>query len=74
MGNNKYKIYENLVFVSQIGIMMIVPIFLGVFIGNWLDSKVGTNSIFLLIFIVLGVASAFLNLYKVTMKRIIRRK
>lgn len=74
MSNNKFRIYENLVFVSQIGIMMIVPIFLGVFVGNWIDSKLNTNSIFLLLFIVLGVASAFLNLYKVTMGRINRRK
>ena len=72
--NNRFKIYENLAFIGQIGIMMIVPIFIGVFIGNWLDSKVHTNGIFLLIFILLGVASSFLNLYKVTLGRIDKRK
>ena len=71
---NKLGILENLAIVSQIGIMMVVPIFLGVIAGNWLDSKLNTGSIFLLICIVLGVASSFMNLYKVTMSRINRRK
>lgn len=71
---NKFQIYENLAFVSQIGIMMVVPIFLGVYIGNWIDEKLNTGSIFLLIFVVLGVASSFLNLYKVTVSRLGKRK
>ena len=68
MDNNKMKIFQNLALVTQIGIMMIVPIFIGLFTGRFLDDKLGTGNIFLLIFIVLGVGAAFMNLYKIAMK------
>lgn len=73
MKNGKYKMYENLVFVTQIGLMMAIPIVMSVLIGNYIDEKLGTGSIFLLIFIGLGVASSFLNLYKI-MNRILNKR
>ena len=66
--NNKIKIFQNLALVSQIGIMMILPIVIGLFIGKFLDEKLGTGYIFLFIFLVIGVGSAFLNLYKIGMR------
>lgn len=66
--NNKIKIFQNLALVSQIGIMMIVPIVIGLFIGKFLDEKLGTGYIFLFIFLVIGVGAAFLNLYKIGMR------
>lgn len=74
MKNGKYKMYENLAFVSQIGLMMAIPIVMSVFIGNYIDEKLGTGSIFLLIFIGLGVASSFLNLYKIMNRLLNKRK
>lgn len=74
MKKGKYKMYENLIFVSQIGLMMALPIIMSVYIGSYIDKKLGTGSLFLLIFIGVGVASSFLNLYKITIKRIDRRK
>lgn len=74
MKNGNYKIYENLVFVSQVGLMMALPIVICVIIGNYIDEKLGTGSIFLLVFIALGVASSFLNLYKIMMRLINKRK
>ncbi len=74
MDNKNYKMYENLAFLTHVGLMMVIPIFLGVFFGNYLDEKFQTGSIFLLIFIIIGVLSAFLNIYKVAMKRIDKRK
>lgn len=74
MNKGKYKIYENLVFVSQVGLMMALPIVISVLLGNYIDEKLGTGSIFLLIFIALGVASSFLNLYKIMMRLINKRK
>jgi len=47
--------YENLFYISQIGISMVVPIFAGVYIGNYLDDKFSTGGILLLVFIILGV-------------------
>ncbi|MDP3386765.1 MAG: AtpZ/AtpI family protein [Eubacteriales bacterium] len=66
--NNKIKIFQNLALVSQIGIMMIVPIVIGLFIGKFLDEKLGTGYVFLFIFLVIGVGAAFINLYKIGMR------
>ncbi|MBV1728838.1 MAG: AtpZ/AtpI family protein [Methanobacterium sp.] len=66
--NNKIKIFQNLALVSQIGIMMIVPIAIGLFIGKFLDEKLGTGYVFLFIFLVIGVGAAFVNLYKIGMR------
>lgn len=66
--NRKIKIFQNLVLVSQIGIMMIVPIVMGLFIGKFLDQKLGSGNVFLFIFLVIGVGAAFVNLYKVGMR------
>jgi len=69
MSKKDYRMYENLIYVSQIGISMVIPIFAGVYIGNYLDEKFSTGGIFLLIFIILGVGTSFLNLYKLAMKK-----
>lgn len=68
MGSKKYRKYENLILITQVGIMMIVPIILCFFIGKFIDSKLGTGNIFLFIFIIIGVAAAFVNLYKIAMR------
>lgn len=49
--------------ITQLGISMIVPIIGCIFIGKWLDTKFGTNIIFLVIFTILGVGAAFRTLY-----------
>lgn len=74
MSKDKYKMYENLIFITQIGLMMALPIVICVLLGNYIDEKLGTGSIFLFIFIGLGVASSFLNLYKIMMKILNKRK
>ncbi|MBN2285469.1 MAG: AtpZ/AtpI family protein [Tissierellales bacterium] len=68
MNHKRTKILENLALVTQIGIVMIVPIMIGLFLGKFLDEKLGTGNIFLLIFIIAGVGSAFLNVYKIAMR------
>ncbi|MDW7662946.1 MAG: AtpZ/AtpI family protein, partial [Bacillota bacterium] len=62
MKKNQNNILQNLALLSQVGIMMIVPIIGGVFIGNWLDRKFGDGSIFLIICLLLGVGASFRNL------------
>ena len=64
--NNDRSALKNLALISQVGISMITPILLGVFIGGWLDKKVGTNGLFMLVFIFLGVGGGFMNLFKIT--------
>lgn len=65
--DNNYKdTLKNLTLISQVGISIITPILLGVFIGQLLDKWIGTKSIFVIIFIILGAGGGFLNLFKIT--------
>lgn len=50
--------------ISQIGIMILIPIVGCLFIGKFIDSKLNTSPVFLLIFIVLGIGGAFMSVYK----------
>lgn len=56
---------ENVALISQIGIMMIVPIIGGVYLGRWIDSRLNTQPIFLFVFILLGIGGSFTNLFKI---------
>ncbi len=68
MDKKKYKAFQNIALVTQIGISMIIPIMAGLFIGQFIDEKVGTRYLFMFIFIIMGVISAFLNLYKIALR------
>ena len=63
---NYYKSLSNLALLSQIGFSMIVPIIGCVWIGNFLMNKFELGSWVLFLFIILGVFSAFANLFKIT--------
>lgn len=58
-------IIKGLVMITQIGISMLVPIFLGAFIGYQFDRLFGTGFLFL-VFLLLGILAAFRNIYKLT--------
>ncbi len=62
---NKSSVAKGILMISQIGISMLVPIFLCVFAGSKLDDLLGTNYI-TLIAIVLGIMAAFRNIYLMT--------
>lgn len=60
MRNN--KVIKALMLITQLGISMMVPIFLCVFAGSWIDKKAGTGwGMPVLLF--LGIAAAFRNVY-----------
>jgi len=61
---------KNLGLITQVGLLMAIPIFLCVFGGIWLDERFGTSPLFLIIFIILGVLSAFRNMYKIIMAQV----
>ena len=64
MKKNK-GIMQGVILVSQLGISMLVPIFLCVYIGQKLDSWFVKNY-FTIIFLVLGIAAAYRNVYYLT--------
>ena len=61
---NRYKseVYKSLALITQFGINMIVPIFLCMFIGIFLDRKLGTSYIVIIMFF-LGAAAGARNVY-----------
>jgi len=70
----KSSVFENLALMSQIGISMIMPIIMGLYIGNWLDNRLGTGPVFLFIFIIMGIISAFISVYKLTQRQFGQKK
>ena len=52
-----------LALLEQVGLSMAIPIFLCVFLGVFLDKITNKSPSFLVIFILLGVGSAFRNLF-----------
>jgi len=74
LDKNRLKIMQGLVLITQIGIVMLVPIAIGFFLGRFLDNLIGTNYIFLFIFIIIGVGAAFLNLFKIGLRDQDKRK
>ncbi len=64
---DKRKIASAYTLISQIAINILVIIFGCFFIGRFLDNVLGTSPWLMLIFLILGVLSAFLNMYKIAM-------
>lgn len=60
------EIARALSLLSQIGISMLVPIFICFFIGSFIDKIFDTSPIFMLIFILLGIGGGFRSIYMLT--------
>jgi F0F1-type ATP synthase assembly protein I len=54
--------------VTQVGLTMLVSIGVGFGIGWFLDHKLATGGLFLIIFILLGVGAGFWSVYRLIMK------
>lgn len=50
--------------LSSVGLMFPISIALGYYLGSALDRWLGTGTKLMMLFVVLGVIGAFLNLYK----------
>lgn len=64
---------RNLVLITQLGFHVVTPIFLCLFVGIWLDRRLGT-SILALLFLILGVLSGGLSAYKLAKQAIDQEK
>ena len=65
MGEKQRKIFRSFTMISQIGISMMVPIFLCAGIGWWMDGQFHTQ-IWFLVMIFIGIGAAFRNVYMLT--------
>ncbi|MBM7684551.1 MAG: synthase protein [Epulopiscium sp.] len=72
--NKKAEIFALLSLISQIGIMMALPIIFCVLLGNYLDKWFDTGVLFLVIFSFLGAGAAFRNLFFIASKGVKSRK
>jgi len=57
--------------VSSIGIALVLAIFGCFYLGRWLDQKLGTEPYLTLLFLLIGIAAGFRNIY-VLIKRYLR--
>lgn len=61
------KAVRNLTYISQVAFIMLTPIIGCIFLGNWLDEKLGTSPWILMFGVIIGVGTAFVSLYKFVM-------
>ncbi len=65
----KFNYLKYISLITQVSLVMVIPIFISFFVGRWLDEKFGTEAIFMIIFIVLGVGASFRNLFKIILSK-----
>ena len=68
MENDKKKLIKSLYYLSTVGLAMALSICIGAFLGIWLDKKLGTEPWLFFVFLALGIAAAFRNLYVMVKK------
>lgn len=56
-------VYQSLTMIGQFGINMLVPVFACFFLGIFLDEKLGTSFLVIILFFV-GAAAGFWNIYR----------
>ncbi len=49
--------------LSSMGIAMVIAIFGCFFLGRWLDRQLGTDPYLALVFLLIGIAAGFRNIY-----------
>lgn len=63
------EVYQTLALISQFGINMLVPIFLCSFAGIYLDKKLGTDFIMIILFFI-GAVSGGYNVYRMSKRHL----
>ena len=67
--NKKHReMFKGLSLLTQIGFSIVACVLLGVLLGKFLDSVLGTSPWLLLVFSFLGVAAAFRSLFDLIKK------
>lgn len=71
--NNKKKSFDYaalkpLAMLSHFGMIIILPLIAGIAIGGFLDAKLGTKPLLLIVFMLIFLLSGMMNLYRTAMK------
>lgn len=67
---NRVSIMKNLALVTQVALIFLTSLFVCLGIGYFLDKLIGTNLVFKIVFLVIGVLTGWTSVYKVIMKNI----
>jgi ATP synthase protein I len=67
-GGEKGREAVRLARLSSVGIAFILCSFIGYGIGYYVDKAVHTRPVFTIVFIIIGVAAGFLNVYRAVTK------
>ncbi|MDP8218456.1 MAG: AtpZ/AtpI family protein [Candidatus Theseobacter exili] len=62
--------FQSLWIIAQLGLVMVCTILTGLGVGLFLDRFFGTTGIFLVIFILFGIAAGFYNVWKVLKRQV----
>ena len=65
---DKWKRLRSSAMLSSVGFGLVAAIFVGYFIGSWLDGIFGTEPYLMLTLTVLGIAGGFIELFRVVAK------
>lgn len=65
------EVMQNLAMITQLGISMLAPVVLCVFIGYWLDNRYGLSTVIPML--ILGIAAGVRNCY-LLLKQLIQEK
>ena len=68
MKENKNSSYKYLAFISQIGISVLAPIAMMIFLGKLIENFFNVGSWIVVVFAVLGALAGFRNLYVIPMR------
>lgn len=68
MDKDKYSGYRQLAIATTIPVILVVAPLLGYYAGEWVDGKLGTEKIFMVIGLVLGFTAAGKEVYNLIKK------
>ena len=63
MDEDDRKAYVQMAYASSVGFAFVLLIFGGIFVGSWLDKKMGTSFFFTMLLFIMGIIGGFRNLY-----------
>jgi len=66
INEERRQLMRSLTFLSSIGISMVAASFIGLFIGYYLDKWLGTSPWMTLVWLAIGIASGFRNIFILT--------
>ena len=66
MADDKRQLFRSLGFLSSVGISMVAASFIGLYIGIWLDEWLGSKPWMTIIWLVIGIAAGFRNMFIMT--------